>query len=66
MEDDNYMSFGMSKLSDKINYLVYVDDTIIFTYVDFISLDMIKSTLHEYKRISGQKINVDTSFFYMH
>lgn len=51
MQDENYKGFGMTKWSDKINHLAYVDDTIIFTFADSTSLNMITSTLHEYEWI---------------
>ncbi|XP_047252762.1 uncharacterized protein LOC124887329 isoform X2 [Capsicum annuum] len=66
MENDRYKGFDVPKWSYKINHLAYADDTIIFTSADSVFLKMIKNTLQEYEKVSGQMINVSKSFFYMH
>ncbi|XP_059290814.1 uncharacterized protein LOC132044342 [Lycium ferocissimum] len=64
-EHDNFIGYGMPKWSTNLNHLAYADDTIIFASTDKVSLQKIIFILHEYERISGQKINADKSCYYM-
>ncbi|XP_059302342.1 uncharacterized mitochondrial protein AtMg01250-like [Lycium ferocissimum] len=65
-EKDSFRGYGMPKWSANLNHLSYTDDTIIVASVGKASLEMIMSILHEYERVSGQKINANKSCFYMH
>jgi len=49
-----------------INHLSYTDDTIFFCSGDKKSIGKMMNVLRKYELISGQLINLDNSFFYLH
>ncbi|XP_059315840.1 uncharacterized protein LOC132066562 [Lycium ferocissimum] len=65
-EHDQYRCFGMPKWSANLKHLAYANDTIIFASADKPSLELTMNVLREYEKISGQLINREKSFFYMH
>ncbi|XP_060211780.1 uncharacterized protein LOC132639344 [Lycium barbarum] len=65
-EYDQYRCFDMPKWSANLKNLAYADDTIIFTSADKPSLELTMNVLSEYEKISGQLLNREKSFFYMH
>lgn len=65
-DDPQYVGYGIPKLSDNLNHLSYVDDTIIFAFSHQYSLGRMMDILQEYERKSGQKVNKEKSFFYLH
>ncbi|XP_070014121.1 uncharacterized protein [Nicotiana sylvestris] len=56
----------MPKWSHNINYLSYVDDTIIFSSSHYGEIQLIINVLEEYEVASRQKVNKEKSSFYMH
>lgn len=56
----------MPKWSPQINHLSYADDTIIFCSGDNKSLKKMMRILKRYERSSGQMINSEKSYFYLH
>ncbi|KAK4724096.1 hypothetical protein R3W88_026875 [Solanum pinnatisectum] len=56
----------MPKLSPPINHLSYADDMILFYLGEKKSVGMVIKVLREYERISGQMVNLNKSFFYLH
>lgn len=46
--DWRYKGYDLPKWSEEINHLEYVDDTIIFTSIDKVSLEMVMAVLKEY------------------
>lgn len=66
VEDSSFIGYGMPKMSSELNHLAYADDTIIFTSSNEYSIKKIMQILKKYEVESGQKINMDKSFFYMH
>lgn len=65
-EDVQFIGYGLPKWSSQLNHLAYADDTIIFSSADKYSLKKIVSTLHEYEVQSGQKINKEKRYFFIH
>uniref|UniRef100_A0A0V0H3R1 Putative ovule protein n=1 Tax=Solanum chacoense TaxID=4108 RepID=A0A0V0H3R1_SOLCH len=65
-EHESFKGFGMPKWSPKINHLAYADDTILFGSAERQSVIKMMNVLKEYERVSGQMINKDKSFFYVH
>ncbi|XP_049410705.1 uncharacterized protein LOC125873924 [Solanum stenotomum] len=63
--NNEFKSFGLPKWSDQLNHLAYADDTIIFTFADKKSMQLIMKTLQLYEAQSGQLINKEKSLFYM-
>nr|XP_016466227.1 PREDICTED: uncharacterized protein LOC107788988 [Nicotiana tabacum] len=61
-----FCGFGLPKWSPKVNYLVYIDDTIIFSSSDATSLQLIMEVLTSYEVASRQLINKAKSAIYMH
>lgn len=53
----------MPKWSHNINYLSYVDDTIIFNSSRYGDIQLIMNVLEDYEATSGQKVNKDKSSF---
>uniref|UniRef100_A0A0V0IRF8 Putative ovule protein n=1 Tax=Solanum chacoense TaxID=4108 RepID=A0A0V0IRF8_SOLCH len=64
--NDQFIRYGMPKWSPNLKYLAYVDDTIIFSSTNEYSLKKIMSTLQKYEKQSGQKVNKEKSFYYLH
>lgn len=65
-DDPYYVGYGMPKWSDNLNHLAYADDTIIFASTQVYSLKKIMTVLQEYEKQSGQMVNKEKSFFYLH
>ncbi|XP_060202715.1 uncharacterized protein LOC132631129 [Lycium barbarum] len=65
-QHDQYKCFGMPKWSVNLNHLAYADDNIIFASADKLSLELTMKVLRDYEKLSGQLINREKSFFYMH
>lgn len=65
-EDNQFVGFGVPKWCSRLSHLAYVHDTIIFSSSDVYSLEKIMSTLQDYERQSGQKVNKDKSFNCIH
>lgn len=63
-DNKDFKSFDMSKWSDNINHLKFVDDTMIFVSAYNIPLVFI-DILQRYEKESGNKINKEKSFYYM-
>lgn len=64
-EDDAYVWYGLPRWSSNINHFAYVDDTIIFTS-NVHSMEKTMFVLQKYEKESGQKVNKEKNFFYMH
>ncbi|KAG5585007.1 hypothetical protein H5410_045441 [Solanum commersonii] len=64
-QNTDFISYGISKWSEKLNHLAYADDTIIFDSVEKKTIALIMNVLKEYENQFGQKINKDKSYFYM-
>ncbi|KAG5605762.1 hypothetical protein H5410_027254 [Solanum commersonii] len=56
----------MPKWSPEINHLSYADDTILFGSTDRYSVRRMMEVLNKYERVSGQLINKEKSYFYLH
>lgn len=65
-EDAQFKGFGMPKWSEKVNHLSYIDDTILFCLGQKKSIKKMMKVLNSYKKISGQLINLNKSFIYLH
>ncbi|WMV44062.1 hypothetical protein MTR67_037447 [Solanum verrucosum] len=65
-EDGEYRGYGMPKWSSNINHLSYVDDTILFCSRDKKSVQKMMKVLANYEQVSGQMINKNKCFFYLH
>ncbi|XP_075081832.1 uncharacterized protein LOC142166440 [Nicotiana tabacum] len=65
-DDPNFIRFGMPKWSKNINYLLYADDTIIFSSSHYGAIQLVMNMLEDYKVTSGQKVNKEKSSFYMY
>lgn len=65
-EDRSFIGFGLPKWSLKINHLAYLDDTILFCSGDKVSIRKMMMALRNYKKCSGQMINLGKRFFYLH
>ncbi|XP_049364733.1 uncharacterized protein LOC125829561 [Solanum verrucosum] len=61
----DFRGYVMPKWSEKLNHLVYADDTIIFAATDRKSIALIMNTLKDYENQSGQKVNKEKSHLYM-
>ncbi|XP_059310107.1 uncharacterized protein LOC132061280 [Lycium ferocissimum] len=59
------IKLDMTEAYDRVSWL-YLYDTIIFSFAESNSLQLIMETLQEYERISGQLINKRKSYFYMY
>ncbi|KAG5602382.1 hypothetical protein H5410_033752 [Solanum commersonii] len=56
----------MPKWSPKINHIAHADDTILFGSGDRHSMIQMMKIWRDYETVSGQMINKDKSFFYLH
>lgn len=65
-DNPDFIGFGMPKWNKNINYLSYVDDTIIFSSSHYGAIQWIMIVLEEYEATPGQKVNKEKSSFYMH
>lgn len=65
-EDGRYKGYGLPKWSPKINHLAYADDTILFGSGGKCSVTKMMRVLKDYEDVSGQQINKEKSFFYLH
>lgn len=65
-EDESFIGFGLLKWSDKINHLSYADDTILFCSANKYSVRRMMQVLRDYEKVSGQMINLNKSFLYLH
>lgn len=65
-DDRLFVGYGLPKWSAQINHLAYAYDTIIFSSADTYFLKMIVAILQDYKAQSGQKVNKEKSFFFIH
>ncbi|XP_070041120.1 uncharacterized protein [Nicotiana tomentosiformis] len=65
-DNPNVIGFKMPKWSKNINYLSYVDDTIIISSSHYGEIQLILNVLEDYEAASRQKLNKEKSFFYMH
>ncbi|KAG5590633.1 hypothetical protein H5410_041147 [Solanum commersonii] len=65
-EDPQYVGYGLPKWSANINYLAFAYDTIIFTSSNGYSLEKIMSILQDYEKKSGQRINKNKNYYYLH
>lgn len=64
--DTSFVGYSMPKWSYNLNHLAYADDTIIFFVSKDYSIEKIVKILKEYELESGQRVNRDKIFFYMH
>lgn len=65
-EDGEFRGYGMLKWSPNINHLSYADDTILYCSGDKKSVKNMIKVLADYERVSGQMINKNKCFFYLH
>lgn len=65
-EDPNFIGYGLPKWSEKINHLSYADDTILFCSGHKGSIKKMMTVLRRYEKCSGQLINLNKSFLYLH
>uniref|UniRef100_A0A0V0HYL8 Putative ovule protein n=1 Tax=Solanum chacoense TaxID=4108 RepID=A0A0V0HYL8_SOLCH len=65
-DDPQFVGYGMPKWSANLNHLAYADDTIIFSSTQNYSLGKIMTVLQDYEKQSGQKVNKEKSFYYLH
>ncbi|XP_075083620.1 uncharacterized protein LOC142167355 [Nicotiana tabacum] len=49
-----------------ITHLTYADDTILFSSTDTTSIEIIKQCLDDYSNTSGQLINLNKLYFFLH
>ncbi|XP_070019578.1 uncharacterized protein [Nicotiana sylvestris] len=54
-DNSDFIGFVMPKWSHNINYLSYVDDTIIFSQLHYGAIQLIKNVLEDYEAASGEK-----------
>ncbi|XP_015159074.1 uncharacterized protein [Solanum tuberosum] len=66
LEDVDFKGYGLPKWSPSINHFPYADDTILFSSRERKSISKMMGVLREYEKISGQMINLNKSFFYLH
>ena len=59
------MSFITTRHAPEISHLAYADDLIVFTQAKESSLRQLLNVLHNYEKISGQKINLQKSHFFV-
>jgi len=65
-DDPQFVGYGMPKWSANLNHLAYAEDTIIFASSHDYSLGNIMVVLQDYEKQSGQKVNKEKSYFYLH
>ncbi|XP_059295527.1 uncharacterized protein LOC132048858 [Lycium ferocissimum] len=65
-DDPAFKGYGMPKWSPQINYMSYVDDTILFCSADPVSWRKTRKVLRNYEKVSGQLVNNEKSSFYLH
>uniref|UniRef100_M1BM57 Reverse transcriptase n=1 Tax=Solanum tuberosum TaxID=4113 RepID=M1BM57_SOLTU len=65
-DDVDFKGYGMPKWSPPINHLSYADDTILFCSGEIKSIRKMMGVLRRYENISGQMVNLNKSFFYLH
>lgn len=65
-EMSEFKVFGLPKWSPQVNHLVYTDDTILFCSGDKKIVRLMMSILGKYEQMSGQLINRNKNFFYLH
>lgn len=65
-DEPDFRGYRMPKWSPNINHLSYADDTILFCSGELKSVRMMMRVLRNYEKISGQMINLNKSFFYLH
>ncbi|WMV07615.1 hypothetical protein MTR67_001000 [Solanum verrucosum] len=65
-KDQKYKGFGLPKWSPVINHLSYADDTILFCSGQSYSMRKMMKVLRDYEQVSGQLINLNKSFTYLH
>lgn len=62
-----FKGFGMPNYSERINYLIYADDTLIFYVTDKKNGDLVVRTLNKYEMQFGQKMKKEkSSVFFFH
>lgn len=64
--DDKFVGFGLPKRSQQVKQLSYIDNTIMFRLGDKYSIHRMMKVLCQYEQVSGQMINMDKSFYYIH
>lgn len=62
----DFIGYGLSKWSSKINHLTYADDTILFCSRDRPSIIKMIKVVRNYEIVSGQLINISKSFVYLY
>ncbi|XP_049368399.1 uncharacterized protein LOC125833298 [Solanum verrucosum] len=65
-EDGEFKGFGLPKWSPQINHLSYADDMILFCSGQPNSIRKMMNVLRRYETISGQMINLDKNYCYLH
>ncbi|XP_060185534.1 uncharacterized protein LOC132614994 [Lycium barbarum] len=61
----NFVPYFTERNGPKINHLCYTDDTILFSFCDPTSLELLMSKLNQYEQVSGQLVNKYKSGFYV-
>lgn len=65
-KDTEFIGFGLSKWSEQINQLSYIDDTILLCFGHEKLIKKKIRVLRRFEEVSGQLINLNKSFLYLH
>lgn len=63
INNERFIPFSMSPKGPCINHLAYVDDLLIFSSGKSSSIKLIMKQVRRYERSSGQKVNMNKSYF---